>query len=479
LERTGIYKDEGLGYDSVAPFHPSEKFPEYPFIQSGERNSVYRAVRSLFRQMGMDADNFGSAVWNPLGGLIQPGNKVLLKPNFVKHLNPLGDFDCMCTHGSVIRAVLDYVYIALKGRGQIIIADAPLQSCDFKKLVNKTGLNRILDFYKQHCGLQIKLMDFRLAVAAKDITGFISTKRQEGDPAGYVAVDLKSDSELSEICDDYEKFRVTCYNKEEMIVRHNKEKNEYLIPQSALGVDVIINLPKLKAHRKAGMTCSLKNLIGINGCKDWLPHHRIGSKEQGGDEYLHKSIRKEILSKLADAIYSSEGKIKPRLLILLHSFIKHLRIIFPYSDPYLEGSWYGNDTIARTIADLNRIALYADKEGKLQRDVQRKMFVVVDAIVAGEKEGPLKPSPKHCGLLVAGFNPVEVDLVCSRVMGFDYRKIGQFKYALKSRSMPLFEKRPEDIEIAAERCRSLDGVYDAYGEDFASAGGWRGHIERD
>jgi uncharacterized protein (DUF362 family) len=479
LEKIGIFKDKRLSYDSVAPFHPAQAFPEYPFKQLSQRNSVYEAVRKLFHQLKMDVSNYGTALWNPLGQVVKPGDRVLIKPNFVMHFNRAGDFDCMCTHGSVIRAVLDYVYIALKGRGQIIIADAPLQSCNFAKLVDKTGLDRILDFYRRHCDLQIKLMDLRLAVATKDMTGFISTKRQEGDLVGYVAVDLKNDSELSEICDDYEKFRVTCYNKEEMTAHHNREKNEYLIPQSVLSADVIINLPKLKAHRKAGMTCSMKNLVGINGFKDWLPHHRFGSKEEGGDEYLHKNIRKEIISKLADAIYTCPGRIKPRLLILLRTAVKILRIIFPCRDRYLEGSWYGNDTLPRTIADLNRIALYADKEGRLQKDVQRRMFVVVDAIVAGEKEGPLKPSPKHCGLLVAGYNPVTVDLVCSRVMGFDWRKIGQFKYALKSRSMPLFEQRPEEIEIAAEGRSSLGDVYDAYGGDFTPTKGWKGHIERE
>ena len=33
---------------------------------------------------------------------------------------------------------------------------------------------------------------------------------------------------------------------------------------------------------------------------------------------------------------------------------------------YAEGSWYGNDTISKTIVDLNRIAIYADKTGKIR-----------------------------------------------------------------------------------------------------------------
>jgi len=35
----------------------------------------------------------------------------------------------------------------------------------------------------------------------------------------------------------------------------------------------------LKLHRKAGITCALKNLIGINGNKEYLPHHRLGGSQ--------------------------------------------------------------------------------------------------------------------------------------------------------------------------------------------------------
>lgn len=33
------------------------------------------------------------------------------------------------------------------------------------------------------------------------------------------------------------------------------------------------------------MTCALKNLVGINANKNWLPHHTEGAPEQGGDQF--------------------------------------------------------------------------------------------------------------------------------------------------------------------------------------------------
>lgn len=49
--------------------------------------------------------------------------------------------------------------------------------------------------------------------------------------------------------------------------------------------DVIINIPKPKCHRLAGMTAALKNMVGVIYDKNSLPHRKIGSVEEGGDAY--------------------------------------------------------------------------------------------------------------------------------------------------------------------------------------------------
>ncbi len=477
MTKIGIIKNKSLSYDSKTPFHPAPNYPEYPFKQFSEKNTVYDAVRELFHQMGMDNPNYGLPSWNPLGEIIKPGDRVLLKPNWVKDFNVASEIDCMLTHGSVIRAVLDYAYIALKGQGRLIIGDASIQDCDFKKLVACTGLNELVRFYNENAGLKVELADFRLIASHKSKSGAIIREQLAGDKSGYVAVDLKTASQLYQIREDYEKFRVTCYDKEEMKIHHNKEKNEYLIPKSVLESDVIINLPKLKTHRKAGMTCSLKNIVGVNGCKDWLPHHRFGSTEEGGDEYLHKSLRKKLATKLIETRDVTTSKYWARLLTLMVLLIRGTNRIIHPKDSYFEGSWYGNDTIARTIADLNKIIFYADKNGALQETVQRKMLIVVDAIIAGEREGPLEPYPMPCGLLVAGYNPLLVDLVCSRIMGFDYQKMPQFKHTLKSISSKSFHQAVADIEFTCGKCNNLDDVHTSYGEHFLPTKGWRGHIE--
>ena len=109
----------------------------------------------------MDRDKYGKPAWNPLGEVVKPGNMVTLKPNFVGHNNPVDSIECMITQGSIIRAVLDYVYIALKGSGHINIADAPSIDTDFDEVLRVTGIDRIAEFYKASAGMEVSIVDMR------------------------------------------------------------------------------------------------------------------------------------------------------------------------------------------------------------------------------------------------------------------------------------------------------------------------------
>ena len=80
----------------------------------------------------------------------------------------------------------------------------------------------------------------------------------------------------------------------------------------------------------------------------------------------------------------------------------------------------------RTILDLNRAVLFADREGRVQANPQRRYLTIVDGIVAGEGEGPMGATPLRAGLLVGGFDPVLVDAEVARLMGFDPARIPAF-----------------------------------------------------
>jgi len=126
-------------------------------------------------------------------------------------------------------------------------------------VITINGVKEIVDFYK-NIGVIIKIIDFRKERAITDSSGRIKgIKKLNGDPRGYTVVDLGKDSILYEIINGYKKIRVTNYDPNLMKEHHNPEKNEYLIPNTILQVDVIINLPKPKTHRKAGITGAMKN----------------------------------------------------------------------------------------------------------------------------------------------------------------------------------------------------------------------------
>ncbi len=421
--------------------------------------------------------------WNPLGEFIHPREQVLIKPNLVFHKNGRGlDPLSVITHASVIRAIVDYVIIALQGNGTIVIGDAPLQKADMSQILRISGLEMVLSFYqialKQFPGIKLRLEDFRLHQARTKGSMIVGREILDGANAGYQVVSLGKQSFLQEISARYEQFRVTDYDSKEMLKHHNPEQHEYLIARTILDSDVVINIPKLKTHRKVGLTAALKNLVGINGYKDWLPHHTNLSKEEGGDEYLHPSRRKQLDTRLDEAVDITAPQWAKYALRAGRLLLRASEHIIPPADAYKEGSWWGNDTLWRTVLDLNRILLYSDRGGVLQTTTQRRYMTIVDAMLAGEGEGPMDPTPRWCGLLLSGFNPVRVDSVCASLAGFDPDKIPLISHG---RQDPFLMGGKTDNSIILsnqDRYLSVPSWDRAASLAFAPPSGWLGFIEK-
>ena len=96
------------------------------------------------------------------------------------------------------------------------------------------------------------------------------------------------------------------------------------------------------------------------------------------------------------------------------------------NDWYRIGSWYGNDTIWRTAMDLNRIVLYADKEGHLHKERQRKIIHIGDMVISGQKEGPVAPTPKPLGIILFSDNAMLFDRTLCEIMGFQSESFPMF-----------------------------------------------------
>ncbi len=487
LEKTVSYiKFADISYPEEFPFNPAVDYPEYPFKQAAlsTRNPVYDALRELLHSLGLDSGNYGKPSWNPLGTIIKPGDRVLIKPNMVLDQHGYGpdwDIFSVITHPSLVRAVCDYVVIALKGSGGIIIGDAPLQSCNFENLIESYGYSAIQKFYERS-GVSVELVDFRLFKS--ELSGGLNRplERRGIDHEKYAVVDLGEESMLHEISEGFLNYRVTNYDPSEMKKHHNRGKNEYLIPKAALCADVIINMPKPKPHRKAGLTCAMKNFVGINGHKDWLPHHRNGCKSSLSDEYLYSNFFKKIRTKLQEKIDVLCLKEKKGAAGLVRALKLPFGLLMKLTskDKYTEGSWWGNDTIWRTVCDLNRIALYADEKGVFDEKKARKIFIVADMIVTGDEEGPLEPTPKKVGALAAGFDLLLFDTVMAAIMGFDYKKIPNILNAYQIKKYPISHYLPQDMNLISNtplNGKKICCIKSALGEKFRPTKGWEGHIE--
>ncbi len=266
---------------------------------------------------------------------------------------------------------------------------------------------------------------------------------------------------------------------------HAPGRHRYSVANSVLDADVFINLPKLKTHCKAGMTVALKNLVGICNEKRWLPHHRQGSPQQGGDEYSERTaLGVKLVERLKDFfVQNPVGKLIYPRIMLANKLGKRLFGIdmirsIRNSDPYQNGGWYGNDTVWRMVLDLNKILLYGQRDGTLAAVPTRRMITFVDGLWAGDAEGPLRPSPKEAGVIMVGVDSLLLDIVAATLMGFDYSKIKLLSRALAIQDYPLTRTALQAVEVVTNEpgWRSLEAIRGAH-LAFRPPRGWVGHIE--
>lgn len=403
--------------------------------------TVARALDEISSLLGW-ADERG-----PLGKVIAPGAKVVIKPNWVTHENggPWG-MAPLVTHQTVVQAATE---AALRtGASQVVVGDAPIQGCDFQLLLKNTSMDQWSDRLKARDPRFKGIRDFRRTVAT--FVDGVRTVNENVQPEDhFVLFDLGSESLLEPITDQSQSFRVTCYDPRLMAKTHAPGCHRYLIAREILEADVIVNLPKLKTHQKAGITCALKNLIGINGNKEYLPHHRIGGHDLGGDCYPGGSDLKRALEFVHDRQNMTKSNAAGRMWRTAATQI--YRLLRLKGDRFgIEGSWSGNDTIWRTCLDLNRILLYGKPDGTMSDEVQRRVVHITDAIVAGQGNGPLSPEPLPMGLLLASGNAAAMDWVGAHLLGYPPQNIPIAREAFGTFRWPLTAFANGDIRLVGD-----------------------------
>ena len=177
----------------------------------------------------------------------------------------------------------------------------------------------------------------------------------------------------------------------------------YDLNQSYRDCDVFISLAKLKEHRTAGITLSMKNCFGITPCTIYgqdVPEDEPSLIPTGGRYLLHSGSRQP-------------PKSAP-----------------PAVD--LNAPNDGGYRVPRVVADL-----------VAARPIDLAIVDGIYTMTGGETpaQGTGVTVPVHPGLLVAGTNCVSTDAACVALMGFD---------PMADRGTPPFEKCDSTLRLAEQ-----------------------------
>jgi hypothetical protein len=235
----------------------------------------------------------------------------------------------------------------------------------------------------------------------------------------------------------------------------------------------------MKTHKKAGVTLSLKNLVGVNADKNWLPHHTEGAAACGGDERPEAGLRERL----------ERGSVRQlhKLLVRAPAIGKPLarlarrggtHIFGDTEEVIRSGNWWGNDTVWRMSLDLNKLLAYGRADGSINDRRIRRHYSLVDGIIGGQRRGPMNPDPLDARMLVFGVDAATVDAVCTTLMGFDVDKVPTVANAFRCKALPLTDHDWHQIEVVSSH--GTHGIHDLPTELHTPAEphyAWVGHIE--
>lgn len=349
------------------------------------------------------------------------GKKILLKPNWVLHNNNETDDICLRTNDLFLLALLE---IVLKRHPeQIIIADAPIQGCNWDLILSKEFLAKISELSTEY-NTPVYIKDLRRVTFNPELNNPIKERKPLSD---YIIFDLKEDSHLEIISSKKNIFRVTDYNPDRLADSHSLGRHKYCISKELFDADIVISLPKIKTHQKSGITGALKNIVGFNGDKDYLPHHRIGGTGFGGDCYPGKNILRRTSEWLMDNANKHQGK--AIFILLRFTALVIWKLSIPKKVHHLGAGWFGNDTVWRMVMDLNKIVIYGKNDGTISDKPQRTLYSLCDGIIGGQGDGPLTPLPLPLGVISFSNNSSMNDICMATLMNFDIQKISLLKAA--------------------------------------------------
>ena len=391
------------------------------------------------------------------------GKRILLKPNWVKHSASEQDEICLRTHDNFLLASLEAI-ITYKP-ASILIGDAPIQSCKWDKVVTSALLEKIELLSRNH-NVPVNIKDFRRVIFNPSSNQPLTDRLPLSN---YLIFDLGKQSFLEPITDATRNvFRVTDYNPDKLAESHRPGVHKYCITKELFDADIVISLPKVKTHQKAGITAALKNLVGVNGDKDYLPHHRVGGSEHGGDCYPGKNLFRTCSEFALDFANRRQGQWW--YIVAQKISGAFWRLSLPGQEHHLGAAWHGNDTTWRMVLDLNKIAVYGKADGSISKQVQRQVFSLCDGIIGGQGDGPLRPEPLPLGVISLTNHSGMNDLAMSTLMQFEVSKITMLDEIQK-----LIKK--DKIELSWNYSKLKINELNIYSINTKAPPGWNHHLK--
>ncbi|MBI5373888.1 MAG: DUF362 domain-containing protein [Candidatus Schekmanbacteria bacterium] len=413
---------------------------------------------------------------------IIPGDSVVIKPNLIKESKETdpNEWESVITSPKIIELVCEDACKKLSGKGMVTICDAPQTDSSFAKIAEKTGLYGIAKRCSEKYSVKVEVLDLRNEEWVNE--GGVITERRKlpGDPKGTIAFNLGKDSFFYKFKGEGRYYGAD-YDTSVVNRHHRREVQEYLISATPVLADVFINLPKMKTHKKTGVTLNLKNLVGINADKNWLPHHTEGHPENGGDqfpEFALKNFIEQWSAKFTRYLalnlpFIGTGIAKKLRRAGTSTFGDGRQVI-------RSGNWHGNDTTWRMVLDLNKCLLYGNADGTLRKENPKRYYSLIDGIKGMEGMGPMQGEPVNSNIVIGGNDPVAVDTVAARLMGFDWRKIPVIREAYNLNRLPITNISPDSINVISD-VPEWNGKFSDMEEktffNFKPHFGWAGHIE--
>ncbi|MBL7095866.1 DUF362 domain-containing protein, partial [candidate division KSB1 bacterium] len=323
---------------------------------------------------------------NPLRELINDGDTVLIKPNLIS------DNGAAYTHPAVVRPLIDMA--VLSGAYKVYVGDGGPGYTSTEEIITNTNyrdmVNLLQDIYPEN-EIEVVNLNDRTNWHWINLGG-----NSAFAGSGYSDYDLGAS------------FGETLFNHgyysssdPQGINPGGEVAGWYAVNDVVLNSDVIINVPKMKNHWTMMVTLCLKNQVGStlcstydNGTSNWsrIPHCKTGTRFDGNIYY------------------------------------------------------FNNDIFWRSILDVNKILIYVDKNGILNTEKQRKYLNVLDGIIANEKNAG-GDNPYNSHFLLAGIDPVAIDAVACRLMGYDFDAIPGIKNVTNESTYPIGINDPKKIVV--------------------------------